>query len=74
MVRPSGRKIVLFGADSPHSEQDPFVVRLSEVHIPLDVLDCMTDIACRGWGATPADLLTLAELLLDDLDARRAAS
>lgn len=67
-------EVHLFGADSPHTETNPFVIPLRDVRSPTGILDLMTLIACRGWGATPADLLALAELLLDDLDRRRAAS
>lgn len=70
-IQPSGARILLFGADSPHTAEEPFVIRRSQVRTPLDVVDVMKDIACRGWGATPADLLALAELLLVDLDERR---
>jgi hypothetical protein len=68
------REIHVFGAGSPHTAAEPFVVRLVDVRSTLDILDRMTDVACRGWRATPADLLALAELLLEHLEARRTAS
>jgi hypothetical protein len=73
-IQPTGRNVLVFGADSPHTAEEPFVIRRSQIRSPLDVVDVMKDIACRAWGATPADLLALAELLLVGLDDRRPAS
>lgn len=66
----SSRQLLLFGAASRHTEDDPFVIHLDEIREATDVVDCMKGIATRGWGATPADLLTLASFLLDDLANR----
>lgn len=74
ILRTADREIHVFGGGSPHTAGEPFVIRLVDVRSTLDILDRMTDIACRGWRATPADLLALAEELLDDLDTRRTAS
>lgn len=72
--RTADQEIHVFGAVSPHTAGEPFVIRLVDVRSTRDILDRMTDLACRGWSATPADLLALAELLLDGLDTRRTAS
>lgn len=72
-IQPTDREVLVFGADSPYTAEEPFVIRRSRVRSPLDVVDVMKDIACRRWGATPADLLALAELLLVGLDDRPPA-
>lgn len=66
----STRELLLYGAASPHTEDAPFVIDLDQVREPGDVVDWMKRIAGKGWGATPADLLTLATFLLDDLADR----
>lgn len=65
------REIRISGGDSPHTADRPFVIDLDEVRETTHVLDWMSRIAVRCWGATPADLLTLAGLLLDALGERR---
>lgn len=65
------RKVRISGGDSPHTADRPFVIDLDEVRETPHVLDWMSRIASRGWGATPADLFTLARLLLDALGERQ---
>ena len=63
----------VYGGDSPHTADRPFVVDLAEVREPSDVVAWMSRLATRGWGATPRDLTTLARLLLDRIGERREA-
>lgn len=65
--RAPGRKLHLYGAESPHTKERPFVIRLSTIRSPTDVLNLMKDVTGRGWAATPADLLALGGILMDDL-------
>lgn len=67
-VRRVGTQLHLFGAESPHTEEAPFVFELGDVRSPVDAIDWMKEIAGRGWGATPADLLSIAREVLDYLD------
>lgn len=69
----AGRRVLLYGAESPHTSENPFVIRLHQVRDANAIIDWMTIIAAKGWGATPADLLTLAQVLLDDVEERASA-
>jgi hypothetical protein len=73
ILRTTDREVHVFGGGSPQTVQEPFVIRLGDVRSARDILDRMTDLACGGWRATPADLLALAEVLLDGLETRRTA-
>lgn len=65
------REIRISGGDSPHTAERPFVIDLDDVREAAHVLDWMSRIAVRGWGATPSDLFPLAGLLLDALGERQ---
>lgn len=68
------REVRISGGDSPHTADRPFVIDLDEVREGAHVLDWMSRIAVRCWGATPADLFTLARLLLDAIGERQEPS
>jgi hypothetical protein len=70
-IRRRRHRLLLFGAESPHTEAHPFVIPLREVRSPIDILDWMKTIAGRGWGATSADLLEMARQLMDHLDRQK---
>lgn len=63
----------VYGGDSLHTADRPFVVDLAELREPSDVTAWMSRLATRGWGATPRDLANLARLLLARLGERREA-
>lgn len=63
----------VYGGDSPHTAEHPFVIDLGEVREARDVTAWMSRLATRGWGATPRDLTTLGGLLLERIGERRAA-
>lgn len=65
--------INVYGGDSPHTGERPFVIDLAEVREPADVIAWMSRLATRGWGATPRDLTNLARLLLDRIGERQDA-
>ena len=68
--RTAGRRVLLYGAESPHTAEDPFEIRLHQVRDVTAIVDCMKLIAAQGWGATPADLLHLAQVLVDYVEER----
>ena len=68
--RAAGRRVLLYGGESPHTEQDPFVIPLQQVRDATAIIDWMKTIAAKRWGSTPADLLTLAQVLLDYVEER----
>lgn len=71
--RVGAREVRISGGDSPHTAVRPFVIDLDEVRETPHVIDWMSRIAVRGWGATTADLFTLARLLLDAIGERQEA-
>jgi len=68
--RTAGRRVLLYGADSPHTAENPFIIRLAPVRDAAAIVDWMKSIAAEGWGATSADLLALAQVLLDYVEER----
>lgn len=71
MERSGIREVWIYGGESPHTAERPFVIDLDEVREGAHVLDWMSRVAVRCWGATPADLFTLARLLLDAIGERQ---
>lgn len=70
VCRAAGRAIHIYGPPSPHTETDPYVVLLREVRDVPSIVQWMTTLATKGWGATPADLLTFARIALEEIEAR----
>lgn len=69
--RAKANEVRIYGGDSPHTIDRPFVIDLDEVHAAEDVIAWMSRLAVRGWGATPRDLFELARLLLERIGERQ---